>query len=344
MIEEVKLENFRGFENAQFHFAPLTVITGNNGAGKTSIIEAIYLLSLTTSWRTEKDTEVIKWGAPFTRVVSQETELVIQSSPYLKRIKVDGISKRATQVIGLMPTILFQPDDVQLLYGAPAYRRQYLDRVISQTAPQYTQAILQLGKVLKQRNRLLKDICEGVASADQLAFWDLQLSEVQEIIQHHRRLFVQAVHERIPEVFKGMVPSELEVRLAYHESPHGHAHSFLEHLQMNRMKEIAAGNSLYGPHREDFELFWGEHPVAESMSRGQSRALLVAFKIAELEYVTEHTGIKPILLLDDIFSELDAERRERLVMIFGEYQVIMSTTELGPVEKLLKGKVSIIEI
>src|SRR5690606_13493150 len=112
-------------------------------------------------------------------------------------------------------------------------------------------------------------------------------------------------NEQIPTLFAEMVSGESAITLEYHASPATEAHGFLEHLRMNRMKEIAAGSTLYGPHREDIEVFWGEHPVQECMSRGQSRALMVAFKIAELHYIEECTGKKPVLLLDDIFSELD---------------------------------------
>jgi len=170
------------------------------------------------------------------------------------------------------------------------------------------------------------------------------LAEVQAVIQAGRIGFTEALQGLIPAIFEQMVPGMGEISLRYHQSPHGHSHSFLEHLKMNREKEIASGNSLYGPHREDFEVYWGDHPVHESMSRGQARSLLVAFKMAELEYMTERTETRPVLLLDDIFSELDAERRERLVTVFGDYQVIMTTTELGTVEKLLKGEVKVIEL
>jgi DNA replication and repair protein RecF len=201
-----------------------------------------------------------------------------------------------------------------------------------------------LAKVLKQRNRLLKNISEGVAGEGELDFWDVQLAETQEVIQKARIEFIETIGLHIPSLFVGMVPNSPEISLKYHMSPQAHSHSFLEHLKMNRYKEVAAGNSLYGPHREDIEVFWGEHPVHESMSRGQARSLMIAFKIAELQYITEKTGKKPVLLLDDIFSELDRERRERLVTVFGEYQVIMTTTELGSVEQLLKGDEKVIAL
>jgi len=344
MIERLHVQYFRGFSDKSFEFGPVTVLVGNNGSGKTSVLEAISLLSLTTSWKTEKDSEVIQWGAPFTRVMSGDLELVIQNHPYLKRMRIDGVSKRAAQVIGYFPTVLFQPDDLQLLYGAPSGRRQYLDRAISQTSAKYTRAVLQLQQVLKQRNKLLKQINEGEAGEGQLPFWDGQLADLHLIIQEERKRFIEELQERVPSLFTEMVPGPEGITIKYLISPHSTEHDFLEHLTRNRHKEIAAGASLYGPHREDIEVMWGEHPAQQSMSRGQSRSLMVAFKIAELEFIGARTEQKPILLLDDIFSELDLDRRHRLFQVLGDYQTIMTTTELGTVKDEVNKSATIISL
>jgi len=344
MIEGLRLENFRVFEQAEFSFGPVTVIVGNNGVGKTSILEAISMLSLTTSWKTEKDSEVVRWEAPFTRVTSGDRELVVQVHPYMKRMKIDGISKRATEVIGSFPTILFEPDDLSLLYAAPSQRRQYIDRTISQTSQAYTRAVLQMQQVLKQRNRLLKNIQEGMAGESELPFWDQQLAELQEVIQEERAAFLTFLQEKVPAVFDGMVPGGLDSQIHYLKSPHAAEQEFRHHLEKNRYKEIAAGVSLYGPHREDFSVTWAGHPVEQGMSRGQSRALMVAFKMAELDYIAERSEKRPVLLLDDIFSELDLERRHRLFSVLSGYQVIMTTTELGAVQEMIAGEVSVISL
>jgi len=340
MIEQLRLENFRSYPRAEFLFEPLTIIVGPNGGGKTNILEAISMLSITTSWRTEKDNEVITWGEAFCRVVKDDQELVIQNHPYFKRLKIDGVSKRTYQVIGRLPTVLFQPDDIQILYGSPNQRRHYLDRVLSQTSVAYTQAILEVQHVLKQRNRLLKQIGEGAASASELAFWDGELATNHAIIQRERQAFVAFMNEQLPGIFAQMVPEGPEVKVEYHQSPRHVELPFLEYVANQRMKEIAAGVSLYGPHREDILFTWGEHSVHQSMSRGQSRALLLACKMVELEYISLKSETRPVLLLDDIFSELDAERRERLLSVFGDYQVIMTTTEVQ--EATLVGRESLI--
>ena len=343
MLERLELENFRSYGRRNFELASMTVLIGPNGVGKTNVLEAISMLSLTTSWRTETDSEVVAWGEQFCRVTGDMQELVIQSQPYLKRLRHDGIAKRTFQVIGMLPSVLFQPDDIQIIYGSPNSRRHYLDRILSQTSTAYTRAILELVKILKQRNRLLKMIQEQSASTEELLFWDEELERLQAVINPERQQLITFFNQRLPEIFGQMVPDSPLVSIEYLRSPKQAEH-FLSHLHQQRHKEVMAGTSLYGPHREDLQLLWGEHAVAQSMSRGQSRALLIAMKIGELEYISARNEVRPILLLDDIFSELDQERRERFISILGNYQVVMTTTELGSVQELLSEQVNIIDL
>lgn len=343
MLERLELENFRTYAKRSFDLAPLTVLIGPNGIGKTNVLEAVSMLSLTTSWRTETDSEVVAWGEPFCRVTGDMQELVVQSHPYMKRLRHDGISKRTYQVIGMLPSVLFQPDDIQIIYGSPNSRRQYLDRILSQTSTAYTRAILELAKILKQRNRLLKMIQENTASPEELLFWDGELERLHAVISPEREQLIGFFNQRLPETFAQMIPDSPAILMEYMRSPRQAEH-FLNHLHQQRHKEVMAGTSLYGPHREDVRLMWGEHAVAESMSRGQARALLIAMKIAELEYISARNEVRPILLLDDIFSELDQERRERLVSILGDYQVIMTTTELGNIESILSKEARVVDL
>lgn len=343
MLERLELEQFRTYTKRSFDLAPLTVLIGQNGVGKTNVLEAISMLSLTTSWRTETDNEVITWLQPFCRIKGDVQELVIQAHPYVKRIRVDGIAKKTYQVIGVMPSVLFQPDDIQIIYGSPSIRRQYIDRILSQTSVLYTKAILELAKILKQRNRLLKMIQEQLASVQELLFWDLELERLQAVISPLRKELLTFLNQRVQEVFGQMVPQTPLVSLDYLRSPK-QAEGFLSHLHQQRHKELVAGTSLYGPHREDISMQWGEHLVAQSMSRGQARALLIAMKVGELEYISARNEIKPLLLLDDIFSELDLERREKLISLLGDYQVVMTTTELGSIGTLLSDQSSVIDL
>lgn len=330
MLSELSLTQFRNHADATFVLGKQTIILGANGAGKTNILEAIAMLSLTTSWRTDKDSEVITWEAPFTRIVSGERELVIQRKPYYKRIRVDGVSKRAGEVIGSLPTVLFQPDDSQLVTGTPAYRRTTLDRLLSQGVPGYMSALSKLQRILRQRNQLLKRVQEGVAAPNELDYWDEHLAQETQVIRQAREAAIPVFNQAVQKHFAELVPELDSVEIVYQTSPrHLSDISQLQgYLQENRGKEVAAGVTLYGPQREDLLLSAGGHPAAEGMSRGQIRALVLAWKLAEIEYLEHVLAQEPILLLDDVFSEFDAARRERVVHITRRYQSILTATEV----------------
>lgn len=333
MLTDLSLFHFRNHEERTFELAPQTVITGPNGAGKTNILEAVAMLCWTTSWKTDRDSEVVAFDSTFARVLSGDRELVIQRHPYYKRIRIDGVSKRASEVLGTIPATLFQPDDSALVHGAPAYRRLSLDRLLSQTNSEYARSLTHLQKVVKQRNKLLKLLQEGNASEDELSYWDGELATHGEYVKTVRKEALPLLAATVNEIFKELIPENGPVTLEYQESPRGGIESFLHHLHASRMKEIAAGMTLYGPHREDIIFMWGEHPAAECMSRGQSRALVIAFKVAELRYIEDHSEVKPLLLLDDVFSEFDADRRRTIVRLMSQYQTIMTTTDLDDIQK-----------
>lgn len=335
MLESVSLQNFRNHENRTITLGQQTVIVGSNGAGKTNVLEAIAMLSVTTSWRTERDSEVVAWDQPFTRVMGGLHELVVQRKPYYKRLRVDGVSKRVGEVVGLLPTILFQPDDSQLVSGSPSYRRQAIDRLLSQTDREYLRALTTLQKVLKQRNKLLKQVQEGTAGRGELDYWDAELARETAVIRDVRSRAIPELANHVTSSFAELVPEVETVHVGYLESPRvgANTEAILRHLIENREKEIAAGVTLYGPQREDITFSWMDHPAHEGMSRGQVRALALACKLAELRYLEEQTGMQPILLLDDIFSEFDAERRERVVALTKTYQSVLTTTDREPALK-----------
>jgi DNA replication and repair protein RecF len=338
MIEELRLEHFRNHKELRVQFGHQTVIIGPNGAGKTNILEAISLLSLTTSWRAGKDSEVVGWDQAFTRISSGLREMVVQRKPYYKRIRVDGLSKRAGEVVGLMPTVLFQPDDSQLIIGSPSYRRGTIDRLLCQAVPGYMTALSKLQRVLKQRNKLLKQIQDGKAAPDELDYWDQELARETAIIRAARGEALPQFGLVVTQVFKELISNVPEIIVHYEQSPKHAAteEEIADHLQVNRYKELAAGVTLYGPQREDITFMWGDHPAVEGMSRGQVRALVLACKLAEVQFVETATEQAPILLLDDVYSEFDKERRALVTEMTKKYQSILTTTE---VEKGYKGEI-----
>ena len=344
MLSHLELIQVRNHQKLELDLAEVTVLIGPNGCGKTSVLEAISLLSVADSWKTERDSEVVSWGEPFARIVSDTRELVIQRSPALKRYRIDGISKRLTEILGTLPSVLFQPDDSELVHGAPSYRRKTLDRLLSQTVAGYAKALQALQKVLKQRNRLLKQIQEGQASEEELVFWDKELAVATQIIQGARRRALGEMAEKVQEQFVQLLPHAGELLLHYHQSPVEGVEDFLAHLGHNHYKEIAAGSTLYGPHREDILFTLNGHPASEGMSRGQTRATVLAFKLAELAYIESHTGVRPILLLDDIFAEFDQERRARVLNLLQHYQAVLTVTDLHGLDDVLPKGAKVIEL
>jgi DNA replication and repair protein RecF len=241
------------------------------------------------------------------------------------------VSKRGQDVVGGLPSVLFQPDDIQILIGAPGFRRRFMDQVLMQVSPSYARGISTLNHVLKQRNKLLKQIQEGKAQEKELHFWDQELGSIHAITRPQREKLLNWLAAHLPDAFSQMVPEVGKVGLEYGCSPKETDYStsqlFVEKVQHNRMKEIAAGVSLYGPHREDFHLTVNLRPVNHCLSRGQLRSLLLALKMAELKFLSEFLDTKPLLLLDDVLSELDGLRRERLGQLLGEYQTVISAVE-----------------
>ena len=332
MLSEISLQNFRNHRDITVAFGQQTVIVGPNGAGKTNILEAISLLSLTTSWRAGKDSEVVGWDTPFARVVSGDRDLVIQRKPYYKRIRIDGVSKRVGEVVGTLPTVLFQPDDSQLVTGSPSYRRHTLDRLLAQSSPGYLGALSRLQRVLKQRNKLLKQVQEGKAATHELDYWNTQLAIESAVMRAARSGALPLFGEQVTKTFQELVPGTPLVTLEYEQSPKGASseEEIIQHLSENQYKEVAAGVTLYGPQREDILFLWDNRPAVEGMSRGQIRALVLAFKLAEVGHVELATGKPPVLLLDDVYSEFDKERRKLVTELTQKYQSILTTTEAEP--------------
>lgn len=338
-LSQLQLSSFRNHTNLDLEFGPITAITGPNGSGKTAILEAVSYLSVAGSWKVDRDSEVIQWEQPFARVVSGDREIVLQRSPSIKRLRIDGISKRLSEVLGSLPTVIFQPDDSQLVHGSPSYRRKTLDRLLSQTQPGYAKALLTLQKILKQRNHLLKMVAGSKSSPSELSFWDQELVLVSQVIQAARKELLRQFSETVSTHFAELMPETLPAHLDYQES-----NASLEHLEQNRFKELAIGTTLYGPHREDLRIFLGDHPAEEVMSRGQTRAFVLAFRLAELSYIKEHLETPPVLLLDDIFAEFDSERRERIFKLLGEYQTILTETELTGLPKAVLNRLSVVAL
>ncbi len=327
-INRLSLQNFRNYKQKRLEFeANITVICGDNSAGKSNILEAIYLLATGKSFRAEKDEQMILYGQEFGRVsaASEAVELeVVLTKP--KRFFVNGVAKRMMDFVGQLNCVLFRPEDIDLVLGSPSGRRAYLDSVLEQVDREYRRCNLSYQKGLRQRNKLLERIRDGEAERKQLLFWDNLLIKNGTVISQKREEFLKWL------------------KLEYDPSR-------ISPLRLNQYsrEEVLAATTLVGPHRDDFR-FIVQRPgkAAKDLSiygsRGEQRMAVLGVKLGEFEFVWEKAGDKPLLLLDDIFSELDHENRKEIFSLIKKQQTIITTADKHLIPKNIKLDIETINI
>ncbi len=363
LIKNLKLTNFRNYTELDLNFTQQpTIFIGPNGAGKSNILEAIYLLSTTKSPRVELETELIRKDNNFFNVkgmLDGEVELLISvvegeglseaSSSLSKRVMVNGIGRKAVDFIGNLPAVIFWPSDINMVTGSPSLRRWHLDLTLAQIDINYKKALTLYEQILYSRNRVLKRIREGQSKVDELRFWTDELIEKGKIISTKRQEFFEFINE-------------LQNPLGNFKFEYKPSEINLEKLSQTNGREVASAQTLIGPHRDDFDmviLSEAEDPsrmraihrdpsstepalsktdvspqdssdrnLRRFGSRGEQRMATLAFKLAALEYMSKVLGKRPILLLDDVFSELDSAHRAQVAQIAKLQQTIIATVEL----------------
>ncbi len=374
-LTRLALSNFRNYAHLELDLAPgLTVLHGDNAQGKTNLLEAIFYLATARSPHASAERELIRWGAasepiPFARVEAEASrrgdeqvrlEIVLvqsaeenqaQTGRVSKRIKVNGVGKRALDLLGRINVVLFLPEDLDLVFGAPGERRRYLDTTLSQIDPRYGRSLSQYSQVLEQRNALLRDFRERPFNRVELETWDHKLVEAGAYLVARRaravaeyNMLVADIHARLTEkrealriMYQPTVPldgplphEQLALSLNPEFAPvEGVAEQFRRQLETNRTRELGAGMTLTGPHRDDLRFFIDHVDMITFASRGQGRTIALSLKMAEMELMRAETGEEPVLLLDDVMSELDKPRRAALsLLIQNASQAIISATDL----------------
>jgi DNA replication and repair protein RecF len=331
-VRRLLLEDFRSYDRSEIRLGPgMTVFVGPNGAGKTNILEAVHLVARGDSPRARDESEMIRWGAAMARVAADtggdgdtarvETLLFEPAAGERRRPRrylVDGVAKRAEDAIGRIVVVAFFPEDVALLAEAPSARRRYLDAMIAQVDRRHRADTRAYQRVLEQRNALLRALRDEQAAPDhQLAFWDGELCRLAASISLRR---IGSVHElRSP--FREAIErwsGEHLVDVAYAtpaagESEPERASAYAALLAEKREKEMWQGTTLVGPHREDLAVTSGGRDLPSFASRGEQRSVVLALKLAEAAWLRGRTATTPIFLFDDVLSELDTERRLRLI-------------------------------
>lgn len=353
-VQALELSHYRNYGNLSIELDPnLNIFVGDNAQGKTNLIESIYLLATGRSHRTFRDTDLINWNENEAQIRAQvHTRMggfsmrVILSRSRRKRFWIGGEElRRQSELLGFFNVVLFSPDDLQLVKGSPSMRRHFIDLGLAQVSRVYRHDLVNYNKVLQQRNSLLKDIVERKARTDQLHLWDEQLIEYGSRIMYRRAkaieriaTFAEASHRGISGGEEVLAVHYLPFYLQEEESVEGIkqfsaeeiTRDFIKELESNRWQESRRGTTLVGPQRDDVLFQIDGKDARQFASQGQQRTVVLAIKLAELEFMREEVGEYPTLLLDDVLSELDFSRRSMFLETIGnKVQTLLTTTDRG---------------
>ena len=369
-LKRLTLVNFRNYSRLEMTFPqPLTVLQGENAQGKSNLLEAIYLLATSRSPRTGADRELLNWLAendiqPYARIDAEveradrteRIEITIlkgngtSNGPSVrKQIRINGVNRRALDLLGHLNVVLFMPQDVDLVAGSPSGRRRYLDITLCQISPKYCRALSEYNRVIVQRSHLLRRFRERAGDPEQLRYWDESLTDRGAEIMAWRKRAIQILEQLAAVIHRDLAGGKEALRLRYQpsltlaesEQPslgmyfevapdevEAIRSQFRARLPQIRRLEILQGACLAGPHRDDLRFMVNGWDLQTFGSRGQQRTTALSLKLAELQMMQQVTGEHPVLLLDDVLSELDAPRRQYLLKaVGGAEQAVITTTD-----------------
>jgi DNA replication and repair protein RecF len=346
-LSGIVLENFRNYKFLDAVLNPgLNIFMGDNAQGKTNILESIYLLATGKSFRTHKDSDLINWNESHAVVKGQIerrygsiTAEIRMAKLSPKTVKLGGnIQRRLSDYFGEITVVVFSPEDIQLVKGGPTERRRYLDMSISQVNTPYCKDVSSYAKILQQRNAALRDIRDGKRGVASLEPWTAQLINIGSRIMLKRFQSLQEIAPIAESMLQKITSGHESLKLEY-LSPIGDVGSLSASAVEEKLKELAnfmekqeisRTSSLVGPHRDDFSISVNGYDLRTYGSQGQQRSSTLALKLAEVEFIRVGTGENPILLLDDVMSELDHHRQRMLLSSMGEsIQTLVTTTDLN---------------
>ena len=345
LIKKIKLQDFRNYEELELDFNNnVNLILGQNAQGKTNLLESIYVTSIGKSFRTSRDNEMIRFGSEFGKVYVEtlkddfdgSVEIVIDKNSR-KFVKVDGVKiKKTSELLKNVYIVIFSPEDLKIVKDEPEKRRKFIDRELCQIKPSYYDNLSNYKKVLLQRNTYLKEnyIDQGI-----LDIWDMQLARFGAAIMHQRRNFTEKINKISSGIHSSITEGRENLKIIYapniefRESLKEQEEYFYDLLKKSYDNDLRQRTTTKGPHKDDLEFFINDVNVRSFGSQGQQRTAALSLKLAEISIIEEETGEKPILLLDDVMSELDSSRQEFLIKSLADIQLFVTTTEIP--EKLL---------
>ncbi|MEJ0021636.1 MAG: DNA replication and repair protein RecF [Candidatus Doudnabacteria bacterium] len=329
-LQNISLENFRNYSKVSVPTdADLILILGENAAGKTNFLESIYFLSRLKSFRVQDDLLVRNQENYFNLSAlfgEQKLELVVQTKPALKRQFKSGGQKTQRTFWKTFPVVLFVPNDLNLFHLGPVLRRKFFDETISQVDQTYVLDLGSLDHILKQKTALFEQIYQGQAKPFELDVWNQELAPVAIRITKKRQELVDFINQKLSGRISQLTGFNNQARLEYKRMFANTEEELLASLKAHGEAEVRSGKNLIGPHRDDFELQKDSQLNIYNSSRGELRAQVLALKLLQAEYLSG-SGRKPIILLDDVFSELDEIRRGRLLENLSGHQIFITSTE-----------------
>lgn len=342
-IERVQLTNFRNYTNKAFTFSDgLNVIYGKNASGKTNLVESVYYSGLGKSPRTFQDKELVQWGSDNSNIKVEVkkkyrnhiVEINIDRQGK-KRIAIDRIPiKKISELIGIINVVYFSPDEMDIVKESPVLRRNFLNISLSQQKKSYYDNLVRYNKVLAQRNKLLKDCYDSNVIKETLPIWDSQLAQLNSLIIAERYEFCKKMQEIIKDIHSELTCGEENVNIEYEskiniDNLDNMKKEFLNLIESSYDKDIHLKYTTVGCHRDDINIKINDIEVRKFGSQGQKRTTALSLKLAEVKMFELETGEKPILILDDVLSELDYSRQEKLLEHIRGVQTLLTCTEFS---------------
>ena len=334
-IQSLELKNYRNYDRLIIEFSSGTnILYGDNAQGKTNILEAVYLGATTKSHRGSKDKEIIRFGEneSHIRIHLMKQDIGHQIDMHLKKSRTKGAAidqipiKRSSDLLGFVPVIFFSPEDLSIIKNGPSERRKFLDIELSQLEKMYLHQLSSYNKVMAQRNNLLKQLVYQRELLDTLDSWDLQLVKYGSEVIRYPPEIIEDLNEIIREIHKNLTGKKEKIVLKYDYSVN--YDEFLTVLQRKREIDLKYASTGAGPHRDDIEFLVNGIDIRRFGSQGQQRTAALSLKLAQIELVKRQTGETPILLLDDVLSELDSSRKNYLLDSIKDIQTLITCTGL----------------
>ena len=334
-VESIELKNYRNINSAKIVLSPgVNIFFGDNAQGKTNLLESVYVSSVARSHRGSRDRELIRFGEEDAHIrlffrkepLSHRLDVHLRKN-HSKGIAIDSIPvKRSADLMGVLPVVFFSPEDLSLIKNGPAGRRRFVDMEMSQLDRLYLKNLIAYNKILTERNNLLKQINVYPALIDTLDGWDHQLIESGLYLIRKRREFSLEINRIMKTIHSGISGGKEEILVEY--DPNTTEMDFRENVRRNRNKDILSGSTSCGPHKDDLLFSINGIDIRRFGSQGQQRTAALSLKLSEIRLMEDRIGDKPVLLLDDVLSELDVHRQNQLLNHIRDVQTLVSCTGL----------------